>query len=372
MSQHLKNKVVCHVTSVHPWDDIRIFKKEATSTAKYAKLTYLVAANSPDETINGVQVTNVIFPEKYSRLKRIFVLKKKVIDKAISLDADVYHLHDPELLSGVKKFKRKGKLVVYDSHEDLPKALLTKSWLKFNWVRKLVSSIYNSYEKNICKKCAGVISVLPEITDQFDNKNLETIYNYPLVSIDEQKSSNSDKFTLIYNGGLTEIRGIKEICEAMNYLDDSFRLKLLGKWESESFKNDCLNAVTDKSKIEYLGLVDYDTCQAELQRADLGLVMFRRVPNHEISLPNKSFEFVINQLPVLMSNIPYWEKEFDSFALFSDPLNPKGIAEKVNEIRNNYEHYLDKTSNYRKTVIAEKNWDVEEKKLIDFYEKILQ
>ena len=177
----MENKSVCHVTSVHPWDDIRIFKKEATSTAKFAKKTYLVATNAPDQCINNVHVTNVSFPDGFSRIKRILFLKKKVINKALELNADVYHLHDPELLSGVKKLKRKGKIVIYDSHEDLPKSLLSKSWLKFNWLRKLVSRLYNRYEKRICAKCDGVISVLPEITSQFSNQHLQTIYNYPLI-----------------------------------------------------------------------------------------------------------------------------------------------------------------------------------------------
>lgn len=372
MEHLLENKTVCHVTSVHPWNDIRIFKKEAISTAKHAKKTYLVATNAPNECIENVYITNVIFPESFSRIKRMFFLKKRVIKKALSLNADIYHLHDPELLSAVRKIRKKGKRVIYDSHEDLPKSLLSKSWLKFDWLRKVISKLYNHYEKRICKKCDGVISVLPEITNQFENKHLETIYNYPLLNDYGLKTSSSEKFILIYNGGLTRIRGIKEICEAMNHLENSFELKLLGKWESEAFRIECMNTVKRPDGINYLGLVDYETCQRELQAADVGLVMFHKVPNHEISLPNKSFEYVINELPVIMSDIAYWKKEFDSFAAFADPKDPKEIAKRIQNVRSDYDSFKARTKTYRQKVIAEKNWNTEERKLISFYNEVLQ
>lgn len=358
------------MTSVHPWDDIRIFKKEAVSTAKFAKQTYLVAANAPNTIADGVEIVNVTFPTNHSRLKRILFLKNRVIDKALALDADIYHLHDPELLSGVKKLRRKGKLVVYDSHEDVPKTILSKTWIKPGFVRKMISKFYNRFEKGTCEKCAGVISVLPEITNQFTNKNLETIYNYPFASKPNEEQT-SDGFKLIYVGGLTRIRGIKEICEALETLPQEYRLTLVGKWESDAFRTECLSSLSDSSRIEETGFVDHEACQTYIQKADLGLSTLYKEPNYMNSLPIKAYEYATHELPVVMSDIPYWENEFGSFAVFADPTSPSAIATAIQAVRDNYSSYKTKVKAFKNEVLANKNWDAEEKKLIAFYEKIL-
>ncbi len=362
--------MVCHVTSVHPWDDIRIFKKEAVSTAKYAKKTYLVATNAPNECIDNVHVTNVPIPEKHSRLKRIFFLKKKVIRKALELDADVYHLHDPELLSGVKKLKRKGKRVIYDSHEDVPKTILSKKWIRPGFVRTLISKLYNNYEKKTCQKCAGVISVLPEITNKFENKRVETIYNYPFETSTEEKDL-SEGITLIYVGGLTRIRGIKEICNAFNMLPNEFKLTLVGKWESESFRSACLSQISDKTRLIETGPVDHETCQTYIDAAHVGLATLYKEPNYLTSLPIKAFEYATHELPVIMSDIPYWQKEFGSFAEFVNPLDSEQIKEKAVKIKNDYSSYLEKVKTFKRKELSSKNWSNEERKLIAFYNQIL-
>lgn len=370
MKGELANKTVCHVTSVHPWDDIRIFKKEAISTAKHAKKTFLVASNAPNKEIENVEIVNVQFPEKYSRLRRIFFLKNKVIKKALELNADIYHLHDPELLSGVKKFVRKGKLVVYDSHEDVPKTILSKKWIKPGFVRTLISRIYNGYEKSVCIKCAGVISVLPEITNQFSNDNKESIYNYPFQS-EETKSKVADSFSMIYVGGLTRIRGIKQICQAIELLPEDFKLILVGKWESEEFRKECISQISNKGRITETGHVDHEVCQGYIQQAQLGLATLYKEPNYMNSLPIKAFEYATYELPVIMSDIPYWEKEFGSFAEFVDPQIPNEIAKKASLIKDNYSSYLQKVTSFKQQELSEKNWNAEEKKLIAFYETIL-
>ena len=43
------------------------------------------------------------------RFRRITRISKQIFRKALSLDCDVYHLHDPELLSFGLKLKKKGK-----------------------------------------------------------------------------------------------------------------------------------------------------------------------------------------------------------------------------------------------------------------------
>lgn len=201
-------------------------------------------------------------------------------------------------------------------------------------------------------------------------KNTETIYNYPFSSEPIVKKEN-DLFSIIYVGGLTRIRGIKEVCAAMNQLSPEYQLTLVGKWESEEFRNECLSLVTNREKIQETGFVSHEKCQELIQESNLGIATLYKEPNYLNSLPIKAFEYATHEVPVLMSNIPYWETEFGSFAAFVDPKNSTDIANQIIAIKNDYHRYLANVKLYRQNELSNKNWDIEEKKLISFYENIL-
>ena len=93
----MSEKNVCHLTSAHARGDTRIFVKQCKSLAKDGFDTSLIVAdglgNSEEEDI-------VVFDvgKGNSRIGRIFKSARKVYHKALEVNADIYHLHDPELI----------------------------------------------------------------------------------------------------------------------------------------------------------------------------------------------------------------------------------------------------------------------------------
>ena len=79
---------ICHVTSVHPRNDARIFLKEAVSaeSAGYT-LSLVVADGLGDKTISNVRIQDTGAPRR--RLDRVFMKSFHVSYKALKTKSDL-------------------------------------------------------------------------------------------------------------------------------------------------------------------------------------------------------------------------------------------------------------------------------------------
>jgi len=365
---------ICHLTSVHGPHDTRIFHKMCRTLSNAGFEVSIVVANAKSETKDKVEIIGV--PVSYtSRIVRILKAPRAVYQMAKRLDADIYHLHDPELLPFGVKLEKLGKKVIFDSHEDVPADILDKSWLGPRFFRTLISKIYGRYEKHQINKLSGVISVLDNITNGFHHPNGMTIHNYPIVESFNIAPKTfekplSEKFKMVYNGGLTRIRGIHHMIKAMMHLSNDHTLLLMGPWESESYEEEC-RSIEGWDKVNYLGNVEISECFSILKSCQLGLVLFLPLPNHIQSLPNKSFEYVAAGIPMVMSDFSVWRTFFDSYAHFADPSKPEQIANTISDIRSHYSMEMEKVQEQGKRILDTYTWANEGNRLINYYQKIL-
>ena len=145
---------ICHVTDAHPPEDGRIFRRASVSSARAGYDTYLVeCGNSYDKS--GVHIVGIGKPNKPGRLNRIFLFSKKAYKEALKVDADLYHLHDPELLLYALKFKRNGKHVVFDSHENYVEQIKCKPYLN-PVVARFLSFCFQFYLKFFLRRIDGI------------------------------------------------------------------------------------------------------------------------------------------------------------------------------------------------------------------------
>jgi hypothetical protein len=80
------------------------------------EVTLIVNDALPNEDKNGVKIKSLAIPVK-NRRERIKKVSKAAYLKALEESADLYHIHDPELLPIAVELKKKQKKVVFDSHE---------------------------------------------------------------------------------------------------------------------------------------------------------------------------------------------------------------------------------------------------------------
>ena len=140
----MKTHKICHITTVHPRYDVRIFEKECSSLSKAGFEVHLIVADGKGyEEKNGIRIHDIGKPS--GRLNRMLKFSKLALKKALEIDAELYHFHDPELISTGIALHKKGKKVIYDIHEDLPKQILSKKYLP-SLVSKILYPIVNKIE----------------------------------------------------------------------------------------------------------------------------------------------------------------------------------------------------------------------------------
>lgn len=363
--------VITHISSVHSRYDIRIFLKECRSLSKAGYTVNLVVADGKgDEERDSVHILDA-GGKRHNRFLRMTETLFRVYKKALSTNADVFHMHDPELLLLVPKLLKHGK-VIYDAHEDLPRQILSKHWIP-RYLRSVISFISEKVENHFSRKVTSIVVATPLIADRFKkiNKNVININNYPLLeefSHIDRKPSN--KRLACYIGGISAGRGIYEMIKAMESVDG--KLLLAGNF-ARPFERENAQKLPGWENIIELGFCERSKVKEILSSARVGLVLFHPVPNHTNAQPNKLFEYMSSGLPVIASDFPLWRKIVDSAdcGICVNPLDPKQISDAIKWILDNPEKAFIMGEAGKKAVEKIYNWEKEEKKMLDFYKPIL-
>lgn len=363
---------VTHLSSAHPRDDVRIFYKECNSLNKKHSVSFVVADGKGEGKINGINIYDVGMAK--NRFDRFINCAKRVYQKALEVDADIYHFHDPELIPIGLKLMKKGKIVIYDVHEDVPRQITSKTYIN-KYLRSSVAKIFEKYEDSSASKFNGVITATPFIRNRFAkvNKSILDINNYPILGeLDSHTDWENKEASVCYVGGIYEIRGIKEIVKAFDYTLPEMKMHLAGKFYGRATEKQVKNYNSWKNVIEY-GFVDRKEVKNILSKSIAGLVTLHPVINYLDSLPVKMFEYMIAGIPVIASNFPLWKEiiEGNNCGICVDPLDPKAIGEAINYLQNNRDIAQTMGENGRKAVLSNYNWEIEEQKLFKFYESIL-
>ena len=172
---------VAHITSAHPRDDSRIFTKMCLSLAKdNYDVSLIVADGKGDEKIEKISIFDV--GSASSRFKRIIFSSWKVYKKSLSIDADLYHIHDPELLLFALSLKSRGKRVIFDSHEDIPISILSKSYLPKILLR-ILGNAFIYFEQFLYPRVDAVIGATPTICNRLNglNTRIAEVCNFPII-----------------------------------------------------------------------------------------------------------------------------------------------------------------------------------------------
>ncbi|HPE58529.1 MAG TPA: glycosyltransferase [Bacteroidales bacterium] len=370
---HKKIKVA-HLTSVHPIDDVRIFVKQCTSLfANGFDVTLIACGDRAFEDIQkGVKRISLNVPVK-SRLQRIRKRSKAVLKKALEIDADIYHFHDPELMGVGHKLKRLGKKVIFDSHEDVVSDISTKKYIPF-LLRKTLAFFYKRYEKYVVAKLDGVVTVTPHIVNRLKkiNPNTVQVANFPIVTEDNLDETLKRK-NLAFAGNISQTYLLENVINAISDIDGA-NMILAGNADTGYLSK--LQSLEGWKKVNYLGVVPHETVKTIYKNSLIGIACLAYTANTGFRKGSlgvlKLFEFMNAGMAVVCSDSELWKEIIDKekCGIYVNPYDVIEIKKAVELLISKPQLASSMGFNGRKAVEREYNWQKEEIKLLNLYNNL--
>lgn len=368
---------VCILTSVHMPFDGRIFHKEAKSLAKAGYDVTLIARHDKDEVVGGVHVLPL--PQAKNRFQRVTKVLWRLYRLAVRENADVYHFHDPELMTTGLLLKLRGKKVIWDAHEHYPNSILDKYYI-WRPLRRLISRSFDLFERAVIRWFDYVIYTTPLVGARYETMKVRCgrVENYPIIELSETRPRQSqDK--IIYLGGMARIRGLLEVVEAVAEVvkkHPRWRLCLLGTYNPASFEGELRDLVRKlgiEANVEFLSWVPYDEKEKLSSQAAMGVITYLPYSNNTSCLPNKLFDYMLVGLPVIASNFPLYREvvEQSHCGLVVDPAKPQEIARAMEYLIEHPDEARQMGENGRRAVLEKYNWEKESERLLGIYDAVL-
>lgn len=369
---------VCHLTSVHSRYDTRIFRKICISLAHSEYDVYLVVADGKgDEIKNNIKIVDIGLEQ--GRLKRILFMSKRILKKAIELDCELYHFHDPELFPIALKLRKLGKKIIFDSHEYLPGQILDKEYLP-KILRKFISFLVSKYYDINIKKIDAVFSVSPHIVEKLgvNSDNAFLLTNYPIVE-EKPAEISLDEYILrgnklCYAGTVYRSSLQENIIEAI-YGQNEIKYVIVGTFNNH-YKAD-ISDILSSSNVQVVDKVSRATLMKIYQEATIGIAIFDYSPNLGYKIGSlgvsKIFEYMYSALPIICTDFELWKEIVDKYkcGIYVNPHNINEIRNAINYLIENKQEAYQMGQNGRRAVLEEYNWNAQEKIYIDIIKQVI-
>ena len=272
------------------------------------------------------------------------------------------------LISKIKRTR-----LIYDSHEYFTEVPELVS-------RPKVQKVWRAIEEFVLPKMKEMITVNESIANLFREKygiKVHVIRNIPMRKMlpepADKESLNlpNDKHILILQGsGINIHRGSEELVEAMRYLDNCILLIIGGGDVLPILKQKVAENHWD-DRVRFFPRMPYKDMMAITQLAELGFTLDKpNNLNYLFSLPNKLFDYIQANVPIVASHLPEIERVIKDYNIgtFIEEHNPEHIAKTIKETLSD-EVSLKTWKNNLNFAAQELCWENEEQILMKIYEQ---
>jgi len=289
--------------------------------------------------------------------------------------ADIFLSNDLDTLPAnyyVSKFKN--KKLVYDSHEyftEVPE-LVNRPKIKLIWEKietRILPKIKYSY--TVCQSIADIYS-------QKYGINMQVVRNISICHIEYEDSFPTlfneikDKRIILYQGAVNIGRGIEQVIRAMQFVENAIFV-IIGDGDIKFETEQLVEELKLKGKVLFAGKIPFNELYSYTKNADIGISLEENIGlNYYYALPNKLFDYIRANVPVLVSKLPEIERIVNKYNIgeFIDNHSPEHIAEKVNMMLKSPEKISFWKENLKKAS-EELCWENEEKVLESIFTEFI-
>jgi len=323
---------------------------------------------------------------KFVQLIKYFEFLYKVSKKY--KNTDILHCNDLNTLPiGViaKKFYNENIKIVYDAHEyeinDTPNESKYKIKLKY------------ILEKYLIKYADAVITVSESIANEYvklyNIKKPSLVLNTPPYKEIDKKDIFREKFNIpkettifLYQGGLSSGRGIEILLETFKQLNQKPTINTLitnNKYTNTpiiifmgygELEQEIKEIAKEYNNIYFYSAVTPDILLDYTSSADFGISTIEEsCLSYRYCLPNKMFEYIMAEVPVIVSNLPEMNKIVESHkvGVVAKENTPQGLKEAIQKAIKLDKEKLKTNIKKLKTIY---NWENQEKVLLQTYKDI--
>ncbi len=350
----------------------------------------------PDfENYNGVQYYRLpIYYSKSGSQKNLLIgYLKFTVSSALRLFRDggkkrydIIHIHNPPdfIILGAIPYKLLFKTkIILDLHDMLPEAVASNLNIQEN---HFVVNFAKFIEKFSILFSDAVIC-----TNEYDKKivlsrnniapeKIFVVMNSPDLEIFEIENANKEnyhlenKFIIIFEGSIWKRRGIQTVIDALEIIKDKIPIFFLivGDGPDLNYVKEYVNENKLKEYVGFTGWTNLKILSEYISISDICIIPFLQTKVNERGVPNKLFEYVVHDKPVISSNLKGIASTFNNQEIiFFNPGDASDLANKIVWCYRNPERLKAMTAAAKKRYYTEYTWERMEKELYKCYDSLI-
>lgn len=374
---------ICHFSSVHQVWDTRVYYRECVSLAKEFDVTLIAIGEEGNYTRDGVKIISISKPK--SVFERFLFTVFKVFILAVKQNAEIYHIHDAEMVPFGIVLSLLGKSVIYDIHENTHDDILLKTWIKPK-IRLVFAKGYNCLLWIGSKFLYYIVVVAdPKFLSKFfvNEKNATIIQNFANTD-DFETYAVKDRASLegnhlFYVGMIKDMYyDIEPVLKSLILLKDKgiqCHLHLVGYVgvgkNLDLEKLDIWEEIKDQ--VTFYGFLETKEAFEISKKCKIGFCIKNQPNSMIVSHERKLFEYMSVGLPSIFCDAQIYKdlSKYGEIGFAVNIENSEEISNAVISILNDERKLNDFSNNNLSLARNYFNWQFEEKKLHQLYNHIL-
>ena len=350
------------------------FSKETCSKLepkiKIKRFPYLL------RTKNQPKQSRSLIP-KILAITSILIGQLKLTYALYSEKPSILHAHDINTLVPATIVRLiLGCQLIYDAHEYTPDRL---GYRKIRWLTTKIEGL-------IAPRIDGMITVSHPIARAYSKlyrlKGIVVLENFPTISnkrlkLDKNKVRRQWKIprnniVILYQGGLNPGRGLFCLLDAMKFVDPNGYLVMIGNGSLKNKLKEYAQYLRISDRVTILDAVPSSMLHNYTKAADIGVhTLDDSCLNHKWASPNKLFEYIHAELPIVMSDLTEPRNIINRYqvGLCFAPNSPEDLAFALNSLIQNSD-LRNTFKNSCRNAVKSLNWSKQEHKLTSLYQKL--